>query len=379
MNFYSLSELVRYMESAFALKFYSGAAVLRKGVLKVLAVVFGGALYLLSVVAKRIWKNRFVTTCDVQALDGFGAEYGIPHKAATFARGYVTVTLEDGVPSATIPADTYFVDSVSGKEFRTLAPSTITSSALTVLVIASDAGSDSNLDADTGLSFRDATPTGLEDTAVVDDDGIKGGYSVEVHVDGEIQEWGETADEYRARLLNRIQNPPQGGSENDYKQWAERFSFVSDSYIKSGEPRANCVAVALANYNADVTLNADEVSQVEEYIFSDSRRPITADVRVFSVTPVSFTITAAVTPSTTSVKQSVSLAVQNFLKDLGPGASASFEACRVYVLANSLADTFTISYVTRDYIAVSNFKTNFNVSNELAEVGTSTVNFTSAE
>lgn len=312
MNFYSLSELVRYMESAFALKFYSGAAVLRKGVLKVLATVFGGALYLLSVVAKRIWKNRFVTTCDVQALDGFGAEYGIPHKAATFARGYVTVTLEDGVSSATIPADTYFIDSVSGKEFRTLAPSTITNSALTVLVIASDAGSDSNLDADTELSFRDATPTGLEDTAVVDDDGIKGGYSVEVHVDGEIQEWGETADEYRARLLNRIQNPPQGGSENDYKQWAERFSFVSDSYIKSGEPRANCVAVALANYNADVTLNADEVSQVEEYILSDSRRPITADVRVFSVTPVSFTITAAVTPSTTSVKQSVSLAVQNF-------------------------------------------------------------------
>lgn len=72
------------------------------------------------------------------------------------------------------------------------------------------------------------------------------------------------------------------------------------------------MAVALANYNADVTLNADEVSQVEEYILSDSRRPITADVRVFSVTPVSFTITAAVTPSTTSVKQSVSLAVQNF-------------------------------------------------------------------
>lgn len=67
------------------------------------------------------------------------------------------------------------------------------------------------------------------------------------------------------------------------------------------------------------------------------------------------------------------------MKNLGPGASASFEACRVYVLSNSLAETFTISYVTRDYIAVSNFRTNFDVSNELAEVGTSTVNFTSAE
>ena len=73
MEFKSLQDLIRYVDSAFALKFYSGAAVLRKGVLKVIASVIGGSLYMISLLCKRIWKNRFLTTCEVSALDGFGA------------------------------------------------------------------------------------------------------------------------------------------------------------------------------------------------------------------------------------------------------------------------------------------------------------------
>ena len=61
MEFKSLEDIIRYVDTAFALKFYSGASVLRKGVLKVLARVFGGALYMISLLCKRIWKNRFLT------------------------------------------------------------------------------------------------------------------------------------------------------------------------------------------------------------------------------------------------------------------------------------------------------------------------------
>ena len=78
MEFKSLSDLIRYAESAFALKFYSGAAVLRKGVLKIIAAVLGGMTYMISLLCKRIWKNRFLTTCDVEWLDGFGVEFELP-------------------------------------------------------------------------------------------------------------------------------------------------------------------------------------------------------------------------------------------------------------------------------------------------------------
>lgn len=53
----SLSDIVRTTENAFKVKFLgSGSGVLRKSVLKVLADVVGGSLYLMSLIAKHIWK-----------------------------------------------------------------------------------------------------------------------------------------------------------------------------------------------------------------------------------------------------------------------------------------------------------------------------------
>ena len=89
MEFKSLQDLVRIVENAMAVQFYGQSSTLRKGVLKVLAHVLGAMLYMMTLIAKRIWKNRFVSTCDVSALDGFGAEYGIPHKAPVCASGII--------------------------------------------------------------------------------------------------------------------------------------------------------------------------------------------------------------------------------------------------------------------------------------------------
>ena len=63
MEFKSLSDLVRIAENALAVQFYGQSSILRKSVLKVLAHVLGALLYMLSLIAKRIWKNRFVSTC----------------------------------------------------------------------------------------------------------------------------------------------------------------------------------------------------------------------------------------------------------------------------------------------------------------------------
>ena len=113
MEFKSLQELVRIVENALAIQFFGQSTVLRKTVLKVLAHVLGGALYMVILIAKRIWKNRFVSTCDVSALEGFGAEYGIPHKVPLKSSGTAAVTLEEGVSTVTIPQGTVLVDEES--------------------------------------------------------------------------------------------------------------------------------------------------------------------------------------------------------------------------------------------------------------------------
>lgn len=369
MEFKSLSDLVRIAENALAVQFYGQSSILRKSVLKVLAHVLGALLYMLSLIAKRIWKNRFVSTCDVSALDGFGMEYGLPHKVPLAASGNVSVTLADGVVSVTIPQDTVLVDQTGKLAYTVKATTVINSGTTTVPVMANEVGYDYNLDADTVLEFRDEAISGVASMASVD---VSGGVAEGVEIDGDVYVWGETAEEYRARLLNRIQNPPNGSAKNDYKLKALRFGFVTDPFVFPNTPNTNSVSIALANYNSSsIALTTSQVEEVSNYITDDVRRSITSDVRVFSVTPVNVTMTASVTPYNESVRDSVTNAVRNYLRKIEPGKTITFDDLEQSVKSNSIAKTFTIQSAHKGNTTVTSFAFTLDLSdddNPIAEV-----------
>ena len=294
MEFKSLKDLVRIVENSLAVQFYGlpegQTTVLRKTVLKVLAAVLGGALYMLSLVEKKIWKNRFCSTCDASALDGFGVEYGMPHKAPMSACGYVSVILEDGASAVVVPKGTVLTDSSSSLEYEVAENTTIAAVSGNVFVKALENGASTNLEEGVELEFMDDPIEGVESIFAID---VSGGVAEGVEIDGDVKVWGETAEEYRARLLNRIQNPVNGGSRDDYWRWATRFQFVTDAFVLPNQPNVNSVSVAIANYNSEfIYCSADQVTEVKNYMTDDVRRPITADVRVFSVTPVDVDILA---------------------------------------------------------------------------------------
>lgn len=381
MEFKSLEDIIRYVDTAFALKFYSGASVLRKGVLKVLARVFGGSLYMISLLCKRIWKNRFLTTCEVWALDGFGVEFELPHKAPTYAKGYIEVSFETGYSSATVPAGTYFVDPVTKLEYRLILAASISSSNKRVRVVAVNPGADYNASVGVVLEFRDATPTGLASTAeVVGEGGLYGGYSVVVSIDGVDQVWGETAEEYRARLLDRERNPSRGGCLHDYRQWAERFDFVSKAYPIAHVPVENSVCVVLANYKTEqIYIASDDVAKVSNYINSESRRVATADPRVFSATVANFTVKAKVAPFNSEVQESALSALKEFFFSKNPGSVSYFDDVQDYVRSNSLATTFRIDSVTKGGSSVSSFSLALDAANSIGEVAKITADFSNGE
>lgn len=371
MEFKSLKDLVRIVENGLAVQFYgvSGQTnVLRKTVLKVLAAVLGGALYMLSLIEKRIWKNRFVNSCDVSALDGFGVEYGLPHKAPMAATGTVDVTLESGVASAVIPKGTVFTDQSGKLEYTVPAATTVTEINFEVPVVANENGYEYNLEEGVELEFRDEPVAGV---ASVKSMLITGGVAEGVENDGDVQVWGETAEEYRARLLNRIQNPVNGGSKNDYWRWATRFQFVTDAFVIPNKPNVNSVSVAIANYNSEsIAVGSNQVAEVSNYMTDDVRRPVTADVRVFSVTPVNVEITAKITPYNDSVKDSVKMAVKQYLRTVEPGSLVTFDKLQLVVLSNSIAETFTVTSAKKGSSAVGelSFALTFGVSSVTAEV-----------
>ncbi len=352
MEFKSLSELVLYVEQQMAYNFFDGGApVLRKRVLKVLASVIGAALYMIMLLMKKVWRNRFVKTCDIDALDGFGAEYAIPHKPPVYASGYVELNVDAG-KTVDVPVETYFADPDTGSEYYTIGNAKVTSENSKVRVVASVAGNAWNQPEGVVLQFRDNVPDGVGSEVKVCAPGIVGGKSIEVVVNGQVEYWGETAEEYRARLLNRVQNPPQGGSANDYKQWAERFNFVTKAFVKPNYPRINSVVVSCANFadESSAKLTEDQVNEARAYITADERRVVTADVRVISVTPVKFQINATVSPFNDAVQESVKNALKSVLQSYGPDNPKTvigFDDVRVYVLANSTAEKFSIGSVQK--------------------------------
>lgn len=370
MEFKTLAELVQYVDKAFASKFYSGASVVRKGSLKIIASVVGGALYMLMLLAKRIWKNRFVSTCGPEALDGFGVEYGIPHKAPLHAMGMVKVTLKIGYSTVTIPAETYFVDPVTNREYKTVSSTTVNSTNSSCKVISVGVGAEYNAESSTDLKFRDSTPEGVEEIVyVVSSAGLIRGYAVDVVIDGETQQWGETVEEYRARILERIQNPAHGGSVSDYKQWATRFDYVTNAYVKAGDPKANTVCVAVADYNnSTMKLESSQLTEVSNYIKDDVRRPITADVKVFNVTPVEVSFVASVVPYNAEVVESVKNSLYRICKNIGPGESKTVEEIKAYILSNSLAKKVKSLSVAKSGVSVNTLSMEFNGFTEKAEV-----------
>lgn len=371
MEFKSLQDLVRIVENAMAIQFYGQSSTLRKGVLKVLAHVLGAMLYMMTLIAKRIWKNRFVSTCDVSALDGFGAEYGVPHKAPVCASGKAKVTLADGTESVEIEQGTALVDPVTKKEYEVITTTTVSASNLFVPVAAINYGADSDVLAGAELEFRDSDVEGVES---IESAGIVGGKLEGVEVDGEVQVWGELAEEYRARLINRIQNPPHGGAANDYWQWAMSFPFVSDAYVFANNPNSNSVTIALANYSAiDLSVSPEQVEEVSEYICDDSRRPITADVRVLGVTAVNVGLTARLEPMSESVKESVISSIKKYLRGIGPGKTVDLAQMSVDIQSNSTARYFAITAARKGGFAVNSLEFVVNTSdndsgNWIAEV-----------
>lgn len=356
-NVKSLPDIVRTAENALSASFRGVSAVIAKSVLKTLAAAFGGLMYMFSLVCKSIFKNRFVSTCDIDCLDGFGAEYGLPHRAPVYASGRVFVRVTGG--TVTVHQGTVLINRSSGLEYEVGLTTTLTSSGF-VPVVARFFGADSNLDDGVALEFRDGAIAGID--PAVESSVVSGGRVVYVQIEGAPIAWGETADEYRARLLARIQNQPHGGTKEDYKEWCLRFGFVNKVFVKPSYPKTNAVAIALANTNTPgVPLTASQVQEVADYLNNDARRPITADLRVFAATPVNIEITAIISPYNETSKANVENALRKYVESLEPQDSVSFSQINEEIRANANVKSFAVAGIKKNGDDKQNLTLNLNV------------------
>lgn len=326
----TLSELVDRIQTDFVSRLSLVGAVLRRSMVYVMARVFAGAAHMMHGHLDFLSLQMFPDSAEEEFLIRHASIYGLSKTEATYATGTVTFT---GTNGSVIPEGAIMVRS-DGAEYTADADATIASGEAEVSVTASEAGSDSTLDAGVALTLQSPI-AGVDSTCTVD-------ASTE---DGNDE---ESTEDLRTRLLDRIQNPPHGGNKSDYVAWAKEVSGVTRAWCYPLELGAGTVTVRFVrDDDADPIPSAGEVEAVQDYI--DAMRLVTANVTVVApvATPLNFTL--EITPDTVATRAAVEAEIEDFItRTCEPGSTTLLSQIEVTIGNSDGVTDFTITSPAAD-------------------------------
>lgn len=281
-------------------------ARLRFSALGVLADVIAAAQHLQHGHLDWIVRQCLPDSAEGDYLTRWATLYGLARKPATRAAGTITLT---GLPGTTLPAGRELTRA-DGTRYATTAGATIGGGGTaTVPVEALGGGEAGNAAEGTRLTLSLAV-VGLEGSALVAAGGLSGGA-------------GQEADAaLRARLLQRLRQPPQGGAARDYIAWALELPAVTRAWVRPlwrGVGTLDLFFVCDGRDNIIPT--GGDVAEMQAYL--DARRPVTADVLAIapSATPLNISI-SSLTPDTAEVRAAIAAELRAQISaDAAPGGT----------------------------------------------------------
>lgn len=280
--------------------------LLRNSLMGILARAEAGAVHSLYGYLDFIARQAIPDTAEDEYLLRWAAIW-LPQgrKPATFAVGPSAVVVT-GSTGRAMPAGTVLVRA-DGIQYVTQQDTLLTASTGLVSVIAETAGALGNTEPGQSLQLLVPVP-GFQSTAQVVAPGISGGVDV------------ESLEALRARLIRRIQQPPQGGSQADYETWALEVPGVTRAWAYPNKPELGSVTVIVVNDDAPTAPvpSAETVEAARSYI--EQRRPVTANVFVAAPTVLVQDIDASLQPNTLATQAAARAELEDlFLRDAEPG------------------------------------------------------------
>lgn len=278
-------------------------SVLRRSLLGIIGTAEAGAAHQLYGYIDWVARQAIPDTAEGEWLERWAAIWGVVRKPATFAAGGLTFTGTDG----SVIADGTIVQRQDGVQYATQGAATLAAGSALVAVRAVTAGEGGNTAA--GLKLSLLSPiAGVQSAAAVAAGGIAAGDEV------------ETDPRLLARLLLRIQTPPQGGALADYVQWALLVPGVTRVWVAPKEMGAGTVTVRFVTDDdpAGVIPLPATVAAVQAKI--DALRPVTAEVFVVAPVAAPLALTIKLTPNTAAVQAAVQAELLDLLRrDAQPG------------------------------------------------------------
>jgi len=304
---------------------------LRRSDAEVYASVLAGTAHGLYAYIDYMATQIIYDTADTEYLERWASLWGISRKAAAAATGTVTFVVQAG---AAIPAGTQ-LQALDGTLYVTTADAMFNAMNFTAPVAASTAAEAGNRDAGESLSLVSPV-AGVQ--ATVTAGLLSGGADV------------ETDDALRARLLTRLQTPPQGGAASDYSTWALQVSGVTRAWVYAQELGVGTVTVRFVRDNdgtgSAIIPDSTEVAAVQAYI--DALRPVTAQVTVVApvAVPLNFQI-SGLTPATADVQAAVQAELQDLLlREAVPGGNLLLSHIRAAISAATGETDYTLTSPT---------------------------------
>jgi uncharacterized phage protein gp47/JayE len=291
--------------------------LLRRSVLRVLARVLAGAIYLLYGFLSWIKDQMFASTADTDNLEIIGSEYGVTRKVSTFSAGQVDLT--GCTPATIIPAGSEL--EASDGSVYTVDEIVVVDGAgeATIGVTAKVAGSAGDQVAGEVLTF--VTPiAGIASSGTVTDDLITDGLDE------------ESDDDYRDRILERKRQPPHGGAEFDYENWMKEVSGVTRAWAIPQYNGIGTIGLAFVRDNdtSSIIPTTAQKDAVKEYIIyhidpttgEEVGAPVTAEEGIFmldlSEDAINFDID--IYPNTPAIQASITSQLEDLiLQEGGPG------------------------------------------------------------
>lgn len=271
--------------------------LLRRAMADVLAKVWAGTVHMLHGHLTYLGKQLFPDISDFDFLLRQASIYDIKQTPATFAEGTLTLT---GTPGSTALAGTIFV--YQGRQFRLEDDSIMggggNDNVTTKAVLA---GSSGNVPVGEVMTIESPI-SGINSTATVFN-ALVGGFDT------------ETEEEIRDKVLLRLQEPPEGGSDADYLRWSLDVAGVTRAWVYRHENGLGTVVVRFVTDEEDGTVTFPDVDLVEDVQNAlDAQRPTTAEVTAVAPTALAVNFTIDLTPDTADLRAAVTAELADMLR-----------------------------------------------------------------
>lgn len=294
----TLSQIVERIKGDFKTGL-SLTAILRRSFLDVMAKAFGGASHTLhGHIEYGITKKFFPDTGDEATVVRWGTLYNLPRKEATFAKLNITLS---GTTGGTVPINTIFVRS-DGVQYKLQAAVIVPASPGTApgIIVAVVAGENGNMTAGESVNLQSPI-VGVNSSALI----------ASVNTEGEDL---EPLEEYRTRVLERLQSPPAGGKVTDYIAFAKTVAGVTRVWVLPdhlGEGTVGLTFVEDGNAPASIIPSPAKVTEVQQAVLA--LQPINADLFTFAPTTLAINPVIKLKPNTTAVQDAVKAELNDML------------------------------------------------------------------